>query len=119
MFFQRKPGEVTDGEIAEIQRWERDVLKRYFATQKAADDLWPSVERLVLARSPREIVAALQAHPVLLTERGDLALSSTEFVATVMRLRFAAGVLADRRAWIERLHDVDAAARRLSLLDDL
>lgn len=113
MFFRRKPREPTEAEIAEVQRWEYDSLKDYFASQAGvnpADDLWPSVERLVLAGSPREVVATLEARPVLLTDRADAALSLTEMFATEIQLPFVPRVLADRRAWIERLRDVDAGA---------
>lgn len=113
MPFRRKPGKLTDAEIAEVQRWERDALKGFFAGQAgvdSGDDLWPSVERLVFASGPREVVAALEAHPVLLTDRADAALSATELFATMTQLLFAQGVLADRRAWIERLRDLRAGA---------
>lgn len=79
---------------------------RFFACQagvNADDDLWPSVEQLVLARTPRDIVAALEEHPVLLTDRGDAALEFTEGAVTMMQLTFAPAVLADRRAWTERM----------------
>ena len=108
-------GEPTAAEIAEIQRWERDTLKGFFASQggvDAADDLWPSIERLVFAGSPREVVEALEAHRVLLTERADAALSVTEIFATMTQLPFAAGILADRRAWIERRREIDAGTGR-------
>lgn len=109
VLFRRKP---TDVEIAEVQRWEHDSLKRLFsslASVDAADDLWPGVEQLVLARSPRDVLAALEAHPVLLTDRGDAALEMTELFVTVLKMPSARAVVADRHAWIEWMRTINDA----------
>jgi hypothetical protein len=107
-FWSKREPEPTEVDLGEIQRYEIGALKRYFANQSALanGDLWAPVEQLVLARSPREVISAIEANPVLLTDRGDAALQLTAIYAEMVNLSWSLAVVADRRAWLERMRDV-------------
>jgi hypothetical protein len=100
----------TQAEIDEVVRYEVETLKDYFASMRSVGDdtgdLWAGMEQLMFANGPREVTSAIEAYPELLTERGEAVLNVTEMWAQMTGLPFAPGVIADRRAWLERTRSV-------------
>jgi hypothetical protein len=113
MAFRRKRDPTTgptQAEIDEVMRHEVETLKDYFARMRSVGDdpggLWAGVEQLMFANGPREVMTAIETYPELLTERGAAVLDMTEVWAQMVGLPFAPGVIADRRAWLERTRAV-------------
>jgi len=109
MPFSRKR-DPTQAEIEEVMRYEVKALKDYFTGMGSVGDdpggLWAGVEQLMFANGPREVMTAIETYPELLTERGAAVLNLTESWAESAGLPFAPGIIADRRAWLERTRAV-------------
>lgn len=77
-----------------------------------------AVMQFLNAPSPREILAVVQEHPWLASDRGEAALRMLAAMVGLAELRLVHPWIDDRRSWLVQLLEAGLRPERMSLPDD-